>query len=298
MSATPLRPATARRRRRPITEAAKCPLCGQSLTSAAHQRVEERQRRQEAQLRAKLRTEAIAEGRANAAADWASEKAMLTHEIDGLRRRVEGKSVQERGAERELDILALLRTAFPTDLIEPLDTDGDVLHTIRDRRHRVGQILYEVKNERRWLTAWVEKLKDDAATRGIDHVLLVTTRLPAKTEGFTVIDGVIVCDPKHSTRFAGLLRDWAIQAHRLGMDAPVDALFEYVAGEEFRGSIRRILKSTDDLDADLVNEQREHERRWGKRRKLQIGIGAAGAEIEQAVIDLIEDAGQAAPSAH
>jgi len=296
MSATPLHTTTTRRRRRPITEAAKCPLCGQSLTSAAHQRVEERQRRQEAQLRAKLRGEAIAEGRASAAAEWAGEKTMLTDQIDGLRRRVEGKSVQQRGAEQELDTLALLRAAFPTDEIEPLDTDGDVLHTILDRRHRVGQILYEVKNERRWLSAWVEKLRDDATTRGIDHVLLVATRLPAKTEGFTVIDGVIVCDPKHSTRFAGLLRRWAIEAHRLGLDAPVDALYEYVASDGFRASIRRILKSTDDLDADLVTEQREHERRWGKRRKLQIGIGAAGAEIEQAVIDLIEDAGQVATS--
>jgi len=290
MSVTPLQTTAARRRRRPATVTAKCPLCGQSLTAEAHQRVEQKQLRQEAQLRSKVREEAVAEGRANAAADWAGEKVRLTQEIDSLRRRVEGKSVQQLGAEQELDILALLRAEFPADEIERLGTDGDILHTIRDRRHLVGQVLYEIKNERRWLNAWVEKLRDDATARGIEHVMLVSTKLPAKTDGFTVIDGVIVCRPEHSAFFAGLLRQWAIEAHRLGLDSPTDALYDYVASDEFHTSIRRILKSTDELDADLIKEQRNHERLWNKRRKLQIGISAAGAEIEQTIIDLIEDA--------
>jgi hypothetical protein len=92
-------------------------------------------------------------------------------------RKAEQGSQQLQGEIQELELEALLRGAFPRDVIEPVakgEYGGDVLHRVIDPYgRRCGAILWESKRTKNWSDGWLGKLREDqraAVARFLDAV--------------------------------------------------------------------------------------------------------------------------------
>lgn len=262
-----------------------CPTCGQSLVNDAMlRRVERARDKAERTLRAEVQAdlETIVEERKET--EYADRMARLRARIDQLQRQLDTRSSHDRGSDHERDVMAALRSAFPTDRIERHGKRGDILHTVLGGDHEIGRILYECKNAGAWQNAWLSKLKQDGRKRGTPYLVLVTRRLPAKTSAFCVRDGIAVCEPDHVDAVATVIRQWVVSAHRAKAtmtDVPEKArrLYEYLAGDEFHANFSEILECANQLDAQDLAERSQHERNWDKRAKLSAQLRAAHVRI-------------------
>src|SRR5262249_29138435 len=86
-------------------------------------------------------------------------------EAADLKRKLEQGSQQVQGETLELGIEAMLREAFPLDLIEAVPkgvTGADLLQRVRSVSGAVcGTIVWETKQTKGWNPSWLRKLKDD-----------------------------------------------------------------------------------------------------------------------------------------
>lgn len=262
-----------------------CPTCGQSLVDDAMlRRVTRARERTERTLRAEVQANLEIAVEERKEGEYADRMSRLRARIDQLQRQLDTRSSHDRGSDHEQDVLAALRSAFPTDRVERHGKRGDILHTILTGDQEIGRILYECKNAGVWQNAWLSKLKQDGRKRGTPYLVLVTRRLPAKARAFCVRDGIAVCEPEHVDAVATVVRQWVVSAHRAeavatNMPDKARRLYEYLAGDEFRASFGDILDCANQLDAQDLAERSQHERNWGTRAKLSAQLRAAHLRI-------------------
>ena len=103
-------------------------------------------------------------------AEWRKKIDDAQRANEDLKRKLEQGSQQLQGEVLELELEALLGTAFPFDGIEPVRKGArgaDVIQTVRLRSGvNCGRIIWETKRAENWSNAWIGKLKDDQQTAG------------------------------------------------------------------------------------------------------------------------------------
>lgn len=89
----------------------------------------------------------------------------MKKQVEELRRKSEQTSQQLQGEVLELELEAMLRTAFPADQIEPVPkgrNGGDVVHkVVGSNGLQCGTILWESKRRRSWSNKWLTKNRED-----------------------------------------------------------------------------------------------------------------------------------------
>jgi hypothetical protein len=269
-----------------------CPTCKQALLSdTARRRVERAQaaaERREDELRESIREEVESEY----AAQFAR---MRTRAVD-LERLTDQRNAHDRGIAHEVDVLGLLRSAFPADEIDHYGRTGDIAHTVVHRDRDVGLILYECKNHGKWSSDWLTKLKQDGRKRSTSYLILVPRQMPAKISGFGVIDDIVVTQPMYAVAVATIMRRVVVADYRSGTAAngvPEKArrLYDYLASPEFRVTFDAIRGYADKLEAQDKTERRQHERNWAKRAKLVAELLAAPAELDAGIEAETENTG-------
>jgi hypothetical protein len=195
---------------------------------------------------------------------------------DELRRKLEQGSQQTQGEVLEAALEELLKSHFPTDVIEPIAKGargGDLLQHVYARSgHCAGTILWESKNTKSWNEAWIEKLQDDQRSAKADVAVLVSSVLPKDVSGCGLRDGIWVADARVSLGLAMALRNSMVDlalAKRLatGKTEALEVLFAYVTGSEFRHRVEAIVRTFIDMQAELDEEKRVAARRWARREK-------------------------------
>ena len=132
--------------------------------------------------------------------------------------------------------------------------------------------MWETKNTRTWHPAWIDKAKGDQRSIGADLAVIVSTALPDGIVEFGRIDGVWVAGLRAWPALALALREQLIQvgfAHAAarGKNEKMECLYDYLAGDQFKGRIEAIVEAFTALRHGLDGERRAMERIWREREK-------------------------------
>jgi hypothetical protein len=223
----------------------------------------------------------------------------LQKQIEDLRRRVERKTADELGATSEEDLLALLRRSYPGDRIEPVPrgTNGaDIVQDVREHGAACGRIVYESKNVKTFLNAYVDKAKSYRTQYDTPHVILVTTAFPGGERDFCARDGILLIHPAKVRYLIDILRQSIADLARAGAsrtqrDTKGERLLAYVGSDEFKQRLRGILDAVDDLRCLQDEERKRHEATWGAQQEAHRGLERFAGQIQARVRAIAEGRG-------
>jgi len=199
----------------------------------------------------------------------------MKRQVEELRRKGEQNS-QLQGEVLELELEAMLRTAFPADQVEPVPkgrNGGDVVHkVVGPNGLQCGTILWESKRTRTWSNEWLTKNREDQRIAGAHVGAIVTTTMPKGVETFDRLEGVWVAAMRCTLPLAKALRHALIEAAMAkvaaqGRDGKMERLYEYLTGPLFRGRVSAIVEACVTMQADLDAEKRALTKHWAKRQR-------------------------------
>lgn len=188
-------------------------------------------------------------------------------------------SQQTQGEVLELDVEHTLRSAFPSDEIQPIEKGvkgADIRHIVKSSRGFVcGVILWETKRTKAWTDEWLGKLKDDLRSEKADLAVIISTSLPKEAEkGLGIKENVWVVSYDLFIPLAIALRknllDVSYQkAISLNRGRKADLLYEFITGNEFRQQVEALVEVYQEMKEQLDKERVAFERIW-KTRDSQI----------------------------
>lgn len=200
----------------------------------------------------------------------------LRASLADMKRKAEQGSMETQGEVLEQDFEAQLKTFFVHDDIQPVPKGirgADLIQTVRTPMGaESGVLLWETKNTKAWSSAWIPKLKDDMIEVRASIAILVSVVLPAGVNRFGPVDGVWVSDPLSAIPLAAVLREQLLAVSRertasSGKNEKMEALYQYLAGMEFKQKIEGIVEAFTSMQDQLNKERRAMERHWKQREK-------------------------------
>lgn len=196
--------------------------------------------------------------------------------LEDMKRKAEQGSMETQGEVLEQDFEAQLRGFFVHDVIQPVPKGirgADLVQTVRTPiGAECGVLLWETKNTKAWSSGWIPKLKDDMIEVRASVAILVSVVLPAGINRFGQVDGVWVSDPLCAIPLAAALREQLMAVNRertasIGKSEKMEALYQYLAGVEFKQKIEGIVEAFTSMQDQLNKERRAMERQWKQREK-------------------------------
>jgi hypothetical protein len=132
--------------------------------------------------------------------------------------------------------------------------------------------LWESKNAKVWNAEWIKKLKDDQGLVKADSVIIATSVLPEGIIDFGFRDGVWITSLRYAIALATILRQQLLEINRIklsvtGKDQKLDALYNYLTGNEFKNRVETIAMAFKSLKEGLDAEKRAIEKIWARREK-------------------------------
>ena len=210
----------------------------------------------------------------------------MQKQIEDLKRRAEQGSQQLQGEVQELEIEAVLKQSFPTDVFLPVpkgEFGGDVVHAVnRGEGQPCGTILWESKRTKHWSDAWLAKLRDDQRAAKSDLAVIVTQTLPKGVETFGHVDGVWVTGTRTFVPLAIALRHTLLELSLArqageGQQTKMELVYQYLTGVRFRQRVTGIIEKFEEMQADLVKERNTMTKLWAKREMQIQAVLAATA---------------------
>ncbi len=229
--------------------------------------------------RDKIRAEALQKaGEEHRLKDLEKDKMIndLRNSLEDMKRKAEQGSMETQGEVLEQDFEVQLKGFFVHDDIKPVPKGirgADLVHTVRTPMGAdCGVLLWETKNTKAWSQAWIPKLKDDIIEIRAAIAILVSVVLPPGINRFGQVDGVWVSDPLCAIPLAVALREQLMAVNRersasIGKNEKMEALYQYLAGVEFKQKIEGIVEAFTSMQDQLNKERRAMERHWKQREK-------------------------------
>jgi hypothetical protein len=200
----------------------------------------------------------------------------LRASLEDMKRKAEQGSMETQGEVLEQEFEAQLKAFFVHDDIQPVPKGirgADLVQTVRTPMGaECGILLWETKNTKAWSNGWIPKLKDDMIETRASIAILVSVVLPDGISRFGQVDGVWVSDPLCAIPLAAALREQltAISRERsasTGKSEKMEALYQYLAGVEFKQKIEGIVEAFTSMQDQLNRERRAMEKHWKQREK-------------------------------
>lgn len=205
------------------------------------------------------------------------EKNQLLTKVEQLHRQLEQKSQQVQGEALETLLETRLADLCPEDAVEAIKTGAngaDVLHSVHDEKGaHVGNISWEYKDCKKWSSAWLTKLAQDARDCGSDAAVLVSTVLPKDMDGKVAhIEGCWVCSVDAWEGLALLLRAQVIKMARLqkgleDRDSKAAKVYAYLQSDEYLSAATTMLNTLTDMQNQVGREERAFAKQWKQRRE-------------------------------
>lgn len=211
----------------------------------------------------------------------------MKKQVEELRRKSEQGSQQLQGEVQELELEAMLRTAFPADQIEPVPkgrSGGDLVHKVAGPNGlQCGTILWESKRTRSWSDGWLAKNREDQRLAGANVGAIITVAMPKGVDTFDRLENVWVAAMRCALPLAKALRAALIEAAMAkvmtqGKDEKAELMYRYLTGPLFRNRVSAIVEACVAMQEDLEAEKRAFIKHWAKReRRLELLMsGTAG----------------------
>jgi hypothetical protein len=200
----------------------------------------------------------------------------LRASLEVMKRKAEQGSMETQGEVLEQDFEAQLNSFFVHDDIRPVPKGirgADLVQTVRSPiGAECGVLLWETKNTKAWSNGWIPKLKDDMIEIRASIAILVSMVLPGGINRFGQVDGIWVSDPLCAIPLAAALREQLLAVSRerstsAGKSEKMEALYQYLAGSEFKQKIEGIVEAFRSMQDQLNKERRAMERIWKQREK-------------------------------
>jgi len=200
----------------------------------------------------------------------------MRKQIDELRRKADQGSQQSQGEVLELDLESALRRCFFGDEIIPVAKGthgGDLLQKVRDEFGReCGTIIWELKRTKTWQDSWLTKLKDDKLAAKAQLSILISVTMPRDVASFECRENVWIAPPTMAVPLAAVLRMNLIETASARRAAEnrhdkMAAVYDYLAGSEFKQRIGAIFESFTMMRKDLDTERRAMQKIWATREK-------------------------------
>mgnify|MGYP006185786571 FL=1 len=159
-----------------------------------------------------------------------------------MKRKAEQGSMQLQGEVQELILEELLRTTFPFDTIEEVGKGvrgADCVHNVRNQYgQECGRIIYESKRTKEFSMEWIEKLKKDMRSMGVDVAVIVTQSYPKGMDCFGERDGVWICSFDEVKAVSYILRDGIVKLFSAAKSQEnkgdkMHMLYDYLNSNEF-----------------------------------------------------------------
>lgn len=196
--------------------------------------------------------------------------------VDEMKRKAEQGSMQLQGEVQELILEEMLREYFPFDLITEVGKGvrgADCIQIVRNQfGQECGKIIYESKRTKTFSSEWIEKLKKDMRSMGVDVPIIVTQAYPSDMDTFGLKEGVWICSFEEVKPLAFVLRE-----HILKLAAAISSqenkgekmhmLYDYLTGSEFSEQWKAIREGFMSLKVSIQKERDAMERLWKQREK-------------------------------
>ncbi|MBC6109714.1 DUF2130 domain-containing protein [Pedobacter fastidiosus] len=193
-----------------------------------------------------------------------------------MKRKAEQGSMQLQGEVQELILEELLRSNFPFDLIEEVGKGvrgADCVQVVRNQfGQECGKIIYESKRTKDFGGDWIEKLKKDMRSMGVDVAVIVSQCYPKGMDSFGQRDGVWICSFEEVNAVAYVLRDGilrlasAVKSQENRGDK-MHMLYDYLTGSEFSEQWKAIREGFMSMKLSIQRERDAMERLWKAREK-------------------------------
>lgn len=196
---------------------------------------------------------------------------------DEMKRKAEQGSMQTQGEVQELLLEDLLRTAFPFDLVKEVGKGvrgADCIQTVRNNfGQECGKIIFESKRTENFAGEWIEKLKIDMHNQSADIAVIVTKTLPKDMSQFGEKEGVYICSFNEVKSLVVVLRNAILKVAETkniqeNKGDKMNAIYNYVTGQEFRRSLQMMRENFRNLQMQLDKEKEDFEKNWQRKRKM------------------------------
>ena len=169
-----------------------------------------------------------------------------------------------------------LRNTFPFDLIEEVGKGvrgADCVHNVRNQfGQECGRIIYESKRTKDFSMEWIEKLKKDMRSMGVDVAVIVTQAYPKGMDCFGEKDGVWICSFEELKAVAYVLRDGILRLYSATKSQEnrgdkMHMLYDYLTSTEFACQWNAISEGFMSMKMSIQSERNAMERMWKAREK-------------------------------
>lgn len=193
-----------------------------------------------------------------------------------MKRKADQGSMQLQGEVQELILEDLLRNTFPFDLVEEVGKGvrgADCIQVVRNQYgETAGRIIYESKRTKDFSPEWIEKLKKDSRSLGIDIAVIVTQVYPKGMDCFGERDGVWICSFSELKAVAYILRDTILKLSTAlksqeNKGDKMHMLYDYLNSNEFSEQWKAIREGFMSMKLSIQKERDAMERLWKSREK-------------------------------
>jgi hypothetical protein len=193
-----------------------------------------------------------------------------------MKRKAEQGSMQLQGEVQELILEELLRSSFPFDLISEVGKGvrgADCVHHVRNQFGQdCGKIIYESKRTKDFSLEWIEKLKKDMRSMGVDVAVIVTQCYPKGMDCFGEKDGVWICSFDEVKAVSYILRDGIVKLHSATKSQEnrgdkMHMLYDYLTSNEFSEQWKAIREGFMSMKLSIQRERDAMEKLWKAREK-------------------------------
>lgn len=193
-----------------------------------------------------------------------------------MKRKAEQGSMQLQGEVQELILEELLRSVFPFDLITEVGKGvrgADCVHHVRNQfGQECGKIIYESKRTKDFSMEWIEKLKKDMRSMGVDVAVIVTQCYPKGMDCFGEKDGVWICSFDEVKAVSYILRDGIVKLFgavksQENRGDKMHMLYDYLTSNEFSEQWKAIREGFMSMKLSIQKERDAMEKLWKAREK-------------------------------
>ncbi len=193
-----------------------------------------------------------------------------------MKRKAEQGSMQLQGEVQELILEELLRNSFPFDIISEVGKGirgADCVQTVRNQfGQECGRIIYESKRTKDFGGDWIEKLKKDMRSQGVDVAVIVSQCYPKGMDCFGERDGVWICSFEEAKAVASVLRDGVIRLSGVmksqeNRGDKMHLLYNYLTSAEFSEQWKAIQEGYLSMRTSIIQERNAMEKMWKVREK-------------------------------
>lgn len=196
--------------------------------------------------------------------------------LDEAQRKATQGSMQLQGEVQELALEALLKEAFPFDMIEEVGKGvkgADCIQTVRNNFGQLcGKIIYESKRTQAFSNDWIEKLKADMRATNADIAVIVTQTMPKDMEQFGEKNGIWICTYPEVRALAHVLRSLILRVFSVSKSQEnkgdkMHLLYDYFTNNEFAEQWRAVREGFLSMKQSIDSERTAMEKLWKAREK-------------------------------